>query len=114
MRISGRLWNCTRLRLFPICSAMALCGAIIAQSGGGYLITTVAGTGAGGFSGDGGLATAAQLSSPNGVAVDAFGNVFFTDAGNQRIRKVSASGIITTIAGTGTEGFSGDDPLATA
>ena len=109
MRISGRLWNCTRLRLFPICSAMALCGAIIAQSGGGYLITTVAGTGAGGFSGDGGLATAAQLSSPNGVAVDAFGNVFFTDAGNQRIRKVSVSGIITTIAGTGILGlFSGD------
>src|ERR1035437_3720940 len=93
---------------------MALCGTVIAQSGGGYLITTVAG-GAGiwGVSGDGGLATIAQLNSPAGVTVDTAGNVFIADTGNQRIRKVSASGIITTIAGTGTAAFGGDGGLAT-
>jgi len=70
------------------------------------IITTVAGTGAAGFSGDGGLATAAQLYLPAGVAVDAFGSLFIADV-TGRIRKVSASGIITTVAGS-TEGFSGD------
>jgi uncharacterized protein (TIGR03437 family) len=65
------------------------------------IITTVAGNGDAGFSGDGGLATAAGLSEPYGVAVDAAGNLFIADTGNNRIRKVSASGIITTVAGGG-------------
>src|ERR1019366_4344306 len=113
MRMSRRMWNCMRLRVFRICSAMALCGTVIAQSGGGYLITTVAGgNDILGFEGDGGLATAAQLSAPAGVAVDTAGNLVIT-SGNG-IRKVSASGIITTVAGTGAEGFSGDGGLATA
>jgi|ERR1035437_6846027 hypothetical protein len=116
--MSLRIWNCMRLWVFLVCSAVALCGTAFAQSGGGYLITTVAGTVAGdgqpGFSGDGGLATAAQLRGPTGVAVDAAGNLFVADTGNQRIRKVSASGIITTVAGNGTQGFSGDGGLATA
>ena len=73
----------------------------------GGLITTVAGTGTAGFSGDGGQATSAQLNSPFSVAVDAGGNLYIADYSNQRIRRVSG-GIITTVAGTGTAGFSGD------
>jgi len=70
----------------------------------------VAGNGTFGFSGDGGLATAAQL-NPFGIAVDNSGNLFIADAYNLRIRKV-ASGVITTVAGNGTFGFSGDGGLA--
>lgn len=72
-------------------------------------ITTIAGTGLYGFSGDGGLATLADLATPTGVAVDATGNIYIADLGNQRVRKISvADGKISTIAGTGTAGFSGD------
>lgn len=78
------------------------------------VITTVAGTGSYGFSGDGGNATAAQLAMPNKVAVDTSGNIYIGDAYNHRIRKVNSQGIITTIAGTGTSGYSGDGGLATA
>ena len=81
------------------------------------IITTVAGSGVPGeahFEGDGGLATAALLGPPGGVAVDAFGNLFIADLWTQRIRKVSASGIITTIAGNGLPSFGGDGSLATA
>jgi hypothetical protein len=76
-------------------------------------ITTVAGSGTYGFSGDGGQATDADLSSPTGVAVDAAGNLYITDQGNQRVRKVSTTGTITTVAGDGTTGFSGDGGPAT-
>jgi sugar lactone lactonase YvrE len=78
------------------------------------IITTVAGTGEQGFSGDGGPATSAQLDSPAGVAVDASGTIYIADTHNHRIRKVSG-GIITTVAGTVTSGFSGDGgPAASA
>jgi len=77
-------------------------------------IITVAGNGAPGFSGDGGPATAAALNFPTGVAVDAAGNVFIADRNNQRIRKVDAAGIIATVAGSGTTGYSGDGGPATA
>lgn len=77
-------------------------------------ITTLAGNGLAGFSGDGGPAKSAKLDFPKGVAVDATGNVIFADSGNNRIRKVSTSGIITTIAGTGVAGFGGDGGPATA
>ncbi len=80
----------------------------------GGIITTVAGNGTQGFSGDGGPATSAQLSSPLGAAVDGAGNVFFVDFGNRRVRKVSSSGIITTVAGNGTFGSSGDGGPATS
>jgi Concanavalin A-like lectin/glucanases superfamily/Immunoglobulin I-set domain/NHL repeat len=76
------------------------------------IITTVAGLGGGGFSGDGGPATNAGLSGPNGVTVDSFGNVFIGDYGNNRVRKVNPSGIITTVAGGGTNGL-GDGGAAT-
>jgi sugar lactone lactonase YvrE len=76
-------------------------------------ITTVAGTGAAGFSGDGGAAASAQLNAPAAVAVDARGNLYIADRNNHRIRLVAAgSGTITTVAGTGTAGFSGDGTAA--
>jgi uncharacterized protein (TIGR03437 family) len=78
------------------------------------IITTVAGNGAQSFAGDGGAATAASLNYPDGIAVDASGNLFIADSGNYRVRKVSASGVITTIAGNGNSGFSGDGGPATA
>jgi hypothetical protein len=76
------------------------------------IITTVAGNGTSGSSGDGDPATSAQLSYPQGLAVDGAGNLFI--AGDNRIRKVSASGIITTVAGNGISGFSGDGGPATS
>jgi uncharacterized protein (TIGR03437 family) len=78
------------------------------------VITTVAGNGTAGFSGDGGPATAASLGGPYAVALDTAGNLYFADLNNNRIRKVTASGIISTIAGNGTRGFSGDGGLATS
>lgn len=78
------------------------------------IITTVAGTGIAGFSGDGGKASLAQLNDPVGVTIDASGNIYIADSKNHRIRKVSAAtGNITTIAGTRFSGFSGDGGQAT-
>ncbi len=81
------------------------------------IITTVAGTGGtgfGGYSGDGGPATKAKLNTPIAVAVDQVGNLYISDENNFRIRKVDKDGIITTIAGTGKEGYSGDGGPATS
>ena len=77
-------------------------------------ITTVAGNGTLGYSGDGGPATSAELDQPYGVAVDSAGNLYIADTFNQRIRKVDASGTITTVAGTGTAGYNGDNIAATS
>lgn len=78
------------------------------------VITTVAGSGSLGFSGDGGPATNATLNTPSAVAVDAAGNLFIADQGNQRIREVlAATGVMTTVAGSGVSGFSGDGGPAT-
>src|SRR5262249_8095260 len=74
----------------------------------------IAGTGVNGFSGDGGPATFAQLNFPSDIALDSTGNLFIADNANHRIRKVSTSGIITTVAGTGVFGFSGDGGPAVA
>src|ERR1035438_9245724 len=79
----------------------------------GGIITTIAGTGVAGTAGDGGSAVNAQLADPSGVAVDSAGNVFISIAGTgvygvSAIRKISPGGIITTIAGSLGEGFSGD------
>jgi sugar lactone lactonase YvrE len=79
----------------------------------GGTTTTVAGTGLTGFSGDGGPGISAALNSPAGVAVDAAGNVYVADTGNNRIRRVALDGTITTIAGTGVAGSLGDGGLAT-
>ena len=72
------------------------------------IISTIAGIGIQGFSGDGGLAVNAQLYKPYGVAVDTAGNIFISDQYNYRIRKIGKDGIINTVAGTGSFGFSGD------
>ena len=78
-------------------------------------ITTVAGDDVSGYAGDGTLATAAELSSPEGVAVDTAGNLFIADTANNRVREVSAAtGLITTVAGTGAAGDSGNGTAATA
>jgi len=78
-------------------------------------IYTVAGNGTGGFSGDGASATSGEIYSPSGVAVDASGNLYIADTNNQRIRLVlHSSGYISTIAGNGTSGFSGDGGAATS
>ena len=78
------------------------------------IITTIAGTGIGGSSGDGGAATSAQLYYPNGVSVDISGNVYIADQVNYKIRMVTNTGIITSLAGTGTKGSNGDGGAATS
>ena len=73
------------------------------------IITTVAGSGTAGFTGDGGLAIAASLNGPEGICIDAAGNIYFADGANNRIRKITAAtGIISTIGGTGVSSYSGD------
>jgi len=75
-------------------------------------ISTVAGNGTNSYSGDNGLAVNAQLSTPTAVAIDGSGNLFIADNGNKRIRKVDTTGVITTVAGTGTSGYTGDNGSA--
>lgn len=77
------------------------------------IIKTVAGNGQQGFGGDGGLATKAMLNQPSDIAVDARGNLFILDSGNNRVREVLTSGTIRTFAGNGRAGFSGDGGVAT-
>ncbi|EFC44432.1 predicted protein [Naegleria gruberi] len=76
-------------------------------------IITIAGNGIGGYAGDGGQATSAQLNNPKDVAVSSNGELIIADYSNNRIRKVFTNGTITTIAGTGTNGYGGDNGLAT-
>src|SRR5262249_50626160 len=78
------------------------------------IIQTVAGTGIYGFTGDGGPSLSARLAAPRGVAMDQSGNLFVADTNNARIRKLSPDGTITTVAGSGTAGFSGDGGPASA
>src|SRR5207253_244765 len=77
------------------------------------IISSVAGNGFGYYGGDGGLATNAEISSARAVAADATGNLYIADTANNRIRKIDTSGIITTVAGTGKAGYSGDGSQAT-
>ncbi|WP_433755665.1 hypothetical protein [Nocardia sp. CA-135398] len=76
------------------------------------VITTVAGTGTAGYNGDNQLAIAADLNVPEGVAVDGVGNLYIADLHNHRVRRVDPAGVITTVAGTGAEGYNGDDQPA--
>ena len=87
---------------------------VVRRINGAGTVTTVAGTGTTGFSGDGGPATSAELANIGAIAFDGSGNMYIGDFGNSRIRKVDTSGTITTVAGTGTAGFSGDGGPATS
>ena len=80
----------------------------------GGVMTVIAGVGLTGYSGDNGAAINAKLNNPVSVATDTFGNIFIADYGNNCIRKINTAGVITTVAGTGTAGHSGDGAAATA
>ena len=102
MRILAGAFSTTLLAIIPLfCGFFAGAGPVGAQ-----IITTVAGNGTAGYSGDGGPATSAQLNFSfglAGVAVDTAGNLYIADNVNCRIRKVAADGTITTVAGNGTQ-----------
>src|SRR4051812_525007 len=99
------------LRLTVLC----LLAIYTAQNVNAQIITTIAGTGIGGYTGNNGPATVAQLEHPVGVALDGVGNVYIADFINQAVRKVNASGIISVYAGSLlTSGFGGDGGPATA
>jgi sugar lactone lactonase YvrE len=77
------------------------------------VITTVAGNGASGFTGDGGQARQARVATPRSVVIDGGGMLYFSDSGNHRVRRIdTTTGIISTIAGTGVAGFNGDGPVS--
>ena len=78
----------------------------------GYLISTFAGTGTGGYSGNGGPAIGAKLNEPYGVATDSVGNVYVSDSYNNSVRKISTTGTISTVAGSDSQGYTGDGGLA--
>jgi uncharacterized protein (TIGR03437 family) len=88
--------------------------AVVREIASNGTISTVAGTGTAGYSGDGGQAAQAQLNAPMGLAVDSSGNLLIADSQNHRIRKVSANGTISTVAGTGAPGYSGDGGQASS
>jgi NHL repeat len=96
-----------RVRLAVVCDGVAALGA--GGIGGDQGIFSVAGVGTPGFSGDDGPANAAQLFHPADIAVMPDGGYLIADSVNYRVRRVSPAGVITTVAGTGTAGFSGDD-----
>jgi hypothetical protein len=90
------------------------CGTVTKIAASSGVITTIAGNGTNGYSGDGGAATSAELNNPSDVAIDSAGNVYIADYSNQRVRKVNTSGVISTVAGTGGWGYSGDGGAATS
>jgi trimeric autotransporter adhesin len=120
-RVDGSLATAAKLR-YPSAVALDSEGDLYIMDNGDArilkvtatgIISTVAGTGASGFNGDGGWATEGRLNSPNHMAVDSEGNLYIAYPDNQRIRKVTPTGIISIVAGNGTMGFSGDGGLAT-
>jgi sugar lactone lactonase YvrE len=122
-RFSGDCGAATNAELFsPQCVAIDTLGNLfftdqannrVRKVDTNGMITTVAGNGTGGFSGDGGVATNAEINSATGVAVDTAGNLYIADSGNEVIRKVDTNGVIRTVAGDRTAGYSGDAGSAT-
>src|SRR3990172_5107629 len=107
-----RIRRCGLVGVLVVVVTVVLGGTALAVAGD---ISTIAGNGTNGFSGDGAAATSAQLYFPYGVAVDGAGNVFIADTFNHRVRRVDAvTGLISTFAGNGTNGFSGDGAAATS
>ncbi len=103
--------NADRFGNFYVCDEFQNVVLKVDSQGG---IVVLAGNGIQTFSGDGGLAVNASVNEPQGVAVDASGNIFISDSFNHRIRKITTDGIITTVAGNGQPGFSGDGGPAVA
>src|SRR4029453_18156876 len=99
-----KIWG----RSLVVCLGLVCLSAAHGQQ---YTIQTLAGNGSSGFAGDNGDPAASQLNSPGAVALDSKGDIYIADTGNHRIRKISG-GAITTIAGTGTLGYSGDGAAA--
>jgi len=95
-------------------SALGLVGGVSALTFTPGIASTTAGTGVSGYSGDGGLATSAQFNSPMGMRRDSQGNLYVADLGNSVIRKLSIDGTVSTVAGNGTQGYSGDGGPATS
>jgi hypothetical protein len=93
------MFNTRRVRYFVLTVALSLVPLAVAQQ-----ITTAVGNGSGGFTGDGGPATAAAINYPYGLTIDQHGSVFFGDHQNHRVRKVDPAGVITTVAGDGSSG----------
>ena len=110
MRISRLIFVLASLALLHTCGRAQTAVLVLSPSP----TTSIAvGTGSAGFRGDGAAATAAQLAAPSAMARDAQGNIFLADTGNHRIRRIAADGTITTVAGTGVQGFAGDEGPAT-
>ncbi len=124
-------WGCARAQtaVVPLLSPSGLAfdaagGVYVAETGRHVVdrfdpatgkFSVVAGNGTEGFSGDGGLATAAELDAPQGLALDGAGNLYIADSHNQRVRRVDAgTGVISTVAGSGVAGFGGDGGAAVA
>ncbi len=99
---------------FSILVIAVLLGKMTELNAQSYTISTVAGNGITGYSGNGGQATAAEINYPGGIFADGSGNIYFSDSHNQRVRKINTSGIITLIAGTGSAGNGGLGGPATA
>jgi hypothetical protein len=99
------------LGIMTLLSMFSLSGTAQAAVGD---INTLVGDGTPSYGGDGGTATTAQINAPNDMAFDSSGNYYIVDTANNRIRMVTPGGIISTVAGNGTPGFSGDDGAATS
>ncbi|HYD20485.1 MAG TPA: T9SS type A sorting domain-containing protein [Flavipsychrobacter sp.] len=93
---------------------LSFCLFLSVSSSAQGIINTIGGDGGAGYTGDGGQATAAKIEGPRRATLDAAGNIYFVHQGGHRVRKITPAGIITTVAGTGTPGFSGDGGPATA
>jgi hypothetical protein len=108
----------TCMRIFTILSFAALITSasspLFGQCVTATTISTVAGNHTTGYTGDGGAANSAQMNSPYAVTTDAAGNLYIADYFNHAVRKMSTTGVMTTVAGTGTPGFSGDGGSAAA
>ncbi len=118
---SGDGGQATAAQLYPSRVTIDITGNLYISDGNNRIrkvntsgiITTIAGNGIGGYTGDGGQATNAELNQPFGIATDSYGNLYFSDDGNSRIRMINTSGVISTVAGNGVYGFSGDGAAAT-
>lgn len=104
-----------RIYTIAVCSAAFIAATILTTSGvHAQSIATIAGTGVGNYTGDGGAATAATVNAPRGAFADGSGNIYFADGSNNVVRKISNTGVITTVAGNGTFGYTGNGGAATA